>query len=441
MAKISCKMCGGHLELPAGITSAECPFCGMALTFPKLSGSRQELLYNRAEHFRRICDFDRAVSCYEDMIREAPDDPEAYWGLVLSRFGIEYVKDPVSGERIPTCHRVQQESILSDPDYRQALEYAGCDRDLYEEQAQRIAEIQKDILRISSQEKPYDVFICCKETTDGGTRTPDSVLAQDIYYQLTNEGYKVFFARITLEDKLGTQYEPYIFAALNSAKVMLAIGTKKEHFEAVWVKNEWSRFWALMKRDRSKMLIPCYRDMDPYDLPEALSMLQSQDMSRIGFIQDLLHGIRKILSAPPVPADPAPVPEPEVEDASPNPLFAQAYAAMEAGDWEAAKELVEELLEEEPHNGYSHFYRLMMECRRDFCAIPDISRQHSFRLAKKYADETLSNTLKEIENVRRQWKQELAARPDRWEELEQELIASSADGKDRALLQYVLDLE
>ena len=82
------------------------------------------------------------------------------------------------------------------------------------------------------------MFICYKETDDSGSRTKDSTLAQDIYYQLTNEGYKVFFSRITLEDKLGQQYEPYIFAALNSAKVMLVIGTKAEYFNAVWVKNE-----------------------------------------------------------------------------------------------------------------------------------------------------------------------------------------------------------
>ena len=54
---------------------------------------------------------------------------------------------------------------------------------------------------------------------------------------MTAKGYKVFFSRITLEDKLGMQYEPYIFAALNSAKVMLAFGTKYEYFHAVWVKN------------------------------------------------------------------------------------------------------------------------------------------------------------------------------------------------------------
>ena len=78
-----------------------------------------------------------------------------------------------------------------------------------------------EILAVSKNEKPYDVFICYKETDEKGERTIDSVLAYDIYEALTAKGMNVFFARVTLEDKLGRQYEPYIFAALNSAKVML----------------------------------------------------------------------------------------------------------------------------------------------------------------------------------------------------------------------------
>lgn len=110
------------------------------------------------------------------------------------------------------------------------------------------------------------------------------------------EGYRVFFSRITLEDKLGREYEPYIFAALNSARVMLVIGTKPEHFNAVWVKNEWSRYLELMRQDRSRLLIPCYKDMDAYDIPDELSMLQSQDMGRVGFIPDLVRNIKKIVT-------------------------------------------------------------------------------------------------------------------------------------------------
>ena len=122
-------------------------------------------------------------------------------------------------------------------------------------------------------------------------------MAQDLYYQLVQEGYKVFFSRITLEDKIGMAYEPYIFAALNSAKVMVVVGTKPEYFNAVWVKNEWSRFLKLIKSNKNKILIPAYKEMDPYDLPDEFSHLQAQDMSKLGFMQDLIRGIKKIVDA------------------------------------------------------------------------------------------------------------------------------------------------
>ena len=64
--------------------------------------------------------------------------------------------------------------------------------------------MQKEIIALSQQEEPYDVFICYKETDAEGKRTMDSAIANDIYYQLTQEGFKVFYAAITLEDKLGS---------------------------------------------------------------------------------------------------------------------------------------------------------------------------------------------------------------------------------------------
>lgn len=120
-------------------------------------------------------------------------------------------------------------------------------------------------------------------------------MAQEIYQELTEMGFQVFFARITLEDKLGEEYEPTIFAALNSARVMVAVGASRENLESVWVKNEWSRYLELIKRGEDKKLIPAYRDMDPYDLPEEFARLQALDMGKIGFLQDLTRGIQKIL--------------------------------------------------------------------------------------------------------------------------------------------------
>lgn len=296
MAFFKCKMCGGDLEFNEGMTVCDCEYCGTKQTLPK-SGDEQKInAMNRANHFRRQCEFDRAIESYEKLLHSSEDDAEIYWSLALCKYGIEYVDDPLTGKKIPTCHRMQYTSILDDADYFSAVEKAdGQQKTVYMHEAETIAGIQKGILEISNKEEPFDVFICYKESASDGTRTNDSVLAQDIYFGLTEKGYKVFFSRITLEGKLGTAYEPYIFAALNSAKVMIVVGTKPEYVNSVWVKNEWSRFLMLMQKDRSKLVIPAYRDMDPYDLPDALSIYQSQDMSKLGFMQDLIRGMSKVL--------------------------------------------------------------------------------------------------------------------------------------------------
>lgn len=264
MSIFKCKMCGGDLEIQPGQTVAQCEYCGTRQTLPRLDGDRKANLYDRANHFRRNNDYDKAMGIYEQILTEDNTDAEAYWSLVLCRYGIEYVEDPATHKRMPTVNRAQYTSIFDDDNYKSALEYAdAAQREVYEIEAKAINEIQKGILAISQKEEPFDVFICYKETDQNGRRTQDSVLANDLYHQLTQEGFKVFFSRFTLEDKLGTAYEPYIFAALNSAKVMVVLGTRPEYFNAVWVKNEWSRYLALIRGGAKKVLIPAYRDMDP----------------------------------------------------------------------------------------------------------------------------------------------------------------------------------
>ena len=298
-------MCGGNIDVTDGATVIECEYCGTKQTLPRLDSEKKAALYERAEHFRRNNEYDKAMSVYEQILNEDATDAESYWSLVLCRYGIEYVEDPSSLKRIPTVNRAQYTSIFADENYKSALQYADIyQKTVYEKEAKAIDEIQKGILSVSLKEEPFDIFICYKETDGSGRRTPDSVLATELYHELTKEGYKVFFSRITLEDKLGTAYEPYIFAALNSAKVMVVLGTKPEYFNAVWVRNEWSRYLSLIKNGAEKILIPAYRDMDPYFLPEEFSHLQAQDMSKLGFMQDLTRGIEKIIgkSSPKTPA-------------------------------------------------------------------------------------------------------------------------------------------
>ncbi len=297
MAVFKCKMCGGALEVAENATTVSCDYCGSQQTLPKLNDDKISRLYDRAGHFRRNNEFDKASAIYEEILNEDNTDAEAYWSLVLCGYGIEYVEDPATRRRIPTVNRAQFTSVFDDDNYKSALQYADIgQKSIYEAEAKEINEIQKGILAISQKEEPFDVFICYKETDENGRRTRDSIIAGDLYQELTEEGFKVFFSRFTLEGKLGTAYEPYIFAALNSVKVMVVLGTRPEYFNAVWVKNEWSRYLALVKQSKGKkMLVPAYRDMDPYDLPEEFSHLQAQDMSKLGFMQDLVRGIAKIV--------------------------------------------------------------------------------------------------------------------------------------------------
>lgn len=392
-------MCGGTLEINNNETVATCEYCGTQQSIPKLDDERRMNLYDRANHFRRNSEFDKAIGIYEQILDEDNTDAEAYWSLVLCRYGIEYVEDTVSHKRIPTVNRTQFTSVFDDDNYKSALKYADDQqRKIYEKEAKVINEIQKDILAISQKEESFDVFICYKETDDSGRRTPDSVLANDLYHQLTQEGFKVFFSRITLEDKLGSAYEPFIFAALNSAKVMVVIGTRPEFFKAVWVRNEWSRYLTLIKQGQKKMLIPAYKDMDPYDLPEEFSHLQAQDMSKLGFMQDLIRAVKKMVV--PNEAKTTVVKETIISpgNVSTVSLLKRAFMFLEDGEWNSADEYCEKILDIEPENALAYLGKLMSELKirkqEDLKnCLESFEGYSNYQKVLRFADEKLKTVL------------------------------------------------
>ena len=413
MTDFTCKMCGGRLKIAIGATVTECEYCGTPQTLPKFNDEKRLNQFARANHFLRNREYDKAMGIYETILNEDDTDAEAYWALVLCRYGIEYVDDPGSHRRIPTVNRVQYTSVFDDDNYKSALKYADdLQRQIYEDEAKVINNIQKKFLTISENEDPFDVFISFKDKDENGKRTHDSVLAQDLYYQLTQEGFKVFFSRITLEDKLGEAYEPYIFAALNSAKVMVVVGSKPEYFNAVWVKNEWSRFLSLMKQGQKKHLIPAYKDMDPYDLPDEFSCLQAQDMTKLGFMQDLLRGIRKLTGAD--EPKPTPVMKETViiqgnsgvggADAigpiatNSAPLLKRAFLFLEDGNWNDARAYCEKVLDIDPECAMAYVGKLMAELgvkKQDDlknCKEPFDNRDN-FKKAIRFADAELQSKL------------------------------------------------
>ncbi len=396
MAIYKCKMCGGDLNIEADINVIECEYCGTTQTVPTADNEKKVNLFNRANRLRLNSEFDKAAGIYESIIAEFPEEAEAYWGLCLCNYGIEYVDDPATAKKVPTCHRASFEKLANDENFNMAMEYADVvAQKVYRDEAREIDRIMDNILSISKNEKPYDVFICYKETDEKGERTIDSVLAQDVYDALTAKGMKVFFARITLEDKLGQMYEPYIFAALNSAKVMLSIGTKYEYFQAVWVKNEWSRFLKLMAKDKSKVLVPCYKDMDAYDLPDEFKALQAQDMGKIGFMQDLTRGIEKIVGV-----NTAPVTE-NSSNSDAKALTTRGYIYLEDRDFQQAETYFDRALDMNPMDSKAYVGKTLCTIQLTSLSeldnlVVDLSSFKDFERALRFAEGDFKKQLNDL---------------------------------------------
>ena len=337
-----------------GQSVAECEYCGSRQTVPTADNEKKLNLFASANKLRAACEFDRAAGVYDAIKAEFPSEAEAYWGLVLCKYGIEYVDDPATGKKIPTCHRLSYDSVMDDANLDLAIDCADAvARKLYREEARQLEKIRTGILEVSSKENPYDIFICYKETDPSGDRTLDSVLAQDIYSALADKGYRVFFSRITLQSHLGEDYEPYIFAALNSARVMLAIGTDPECYSAVWVKNEWSRYLKICATDKSKHLIPCYKDMDAYDMPKEFRSLQGVDLGQMGAVQDILFNMEKYI---PLKEQNTTVIHKKVEVGNVGgsnkiaSLLDRGNMALEDGDWVKADSFFEDVLNNDSRN-------------------------------------------------------------------------------------------
>jgi hypothetical protein len=290
---IECKKCGAPIEVKDNSKVVVCEYCQSANSVPVFESTDE---INRADHLRRSGEFDRALALFEQVFLKNPEDYEAYWGYILAKFGVEYVDDPKTGKKIPTLNRMHPSLFTNNSEYKKAVEYAPTEiRALYEKEGAEIDEIQRKVWEISKTQEDFDIFLCYKENDDFGERTKDSIKTEEIYELLTKEGYKVFFAKKTLEGYAGQEYEPLIYAALHSAKVMLVITSNEDYLNAVWVKNEWARYLNILAKEQDKYLIPCLMDgMIPEQLPQELAKFQAINLAKVGSDFDVKESIEKI---------------------------------------------------------------------------------------------------------------------------------------------------
>lgn len=400
MTVFQCRCCGAALEVTGEKTSCECSHCGVTQTVPILDFDEKAILWERADNLRRGGEYDRAMAVYDRLTELCPDDPDIYWSKTLCRYGVEYIEENGSHKRIPTLNRIQYESVIDDENYRKAVSLADTGRRrVYVLWAKQLEELRVTTLAVTLAEKPYDIFICYKETDANGRRTEDSVIAAQLYKDLTAEGWRVFFSRVTLEDKAGTAFEPYIFAALNSAKIMLAVGTKPEHFNAVWTRNEWSRFLTLCGGDPEKTLAVLYKGMLPAQLPEEFAHLRRFDLAAPGVYDELMRGVRKALETSASRAETIDKQEKPAEGADASALIRRARLFLEDGMFGRADELCEQALNLEPENADGYLVKLLAECGLSseeelgsYCGY--FTNSGNYAKALRFGDEELEKRLR-----------------------------------------------
>ena len=364
MEYLNCRCCGGSLDTFSNLTV--CKHCG-ATNFISDVANRKVFQLNRANKLRQEREFDNAARIYDNILIENGPTPDILWYRTLCEYGIEYVPDPISDKYIPTLHRINDESILECGFFKQAIELSeDKQKETLLKEAKYIDGIQTKYLNIAANEAPYDVFICYKETDlETGEKTEDVKLAEELFYELVNKGYKVFFARETLKEKLSIEYEPYIFAALKSSKVMVVVGTKAEYFTSVWVKNEWGRFLKLMEKDRERQIF--FACDDPEELPRAFAFKQAQILGNKGAIKNLAENVDSFLKDKKTYK--STISGPGAED-----IYNEACMLLDSEDVRKAKTLIDTLTERFPNYPKGYWLKMLYSNKAKPSDIKELPR-------------------------------------------------------------------
>lgn len=373
MGGLKCKMCGSNLDIEDSITVCKCEKCGTSQTVPDIEDDKELKLFERAGRLRFNCDFDKAAGIYNTITDSYPEEAEGYWGLILCKYGIEYV-DNASGKKVPVCHRISYDSVMDDEDFELVMENSDSEsRAIFREEAKIIEENRKKYIQIAESEQPYDIYISYRAKDDNGDKTAVSEIAGHLYNKLTSARYRVFLSEAALKGKKQSDCEPYIYSALNSANVMLALGTSYDDYNNVWVKNEWNRYLEIAEKNKNKCLIPCYKDVDEYDIPKEFAGLKVCQLGNDDTFNNIMAEIADVVKQESV-NQPAPEPEKaepaeeieleEIEIIEPvdiNKLLDEGFSAISDKNWKKANKLFFHVLDEEPDNSKAYWGQLLVQ--------------------------------------------------------------------------------
>ena len=338
-----CVTCGGTHGEQMG-DYIKCKFCGNKHK-RRLSSDTVFVNLQMALDYRQSAKFDDAREKYDKIIKEHKDDPaleDAYWGKFLCEQRVIFYQND-QNVSIPSFWEVSQEACTASKSYQTAIKYGekSGNKDNYKALAEKIEEYKEKYKKIEKEQ--YQVFICFKNSG-----TNDINLGYEIYRKLCVK-YNVFFSPESLKGKSGLDYEPYIYNALKTAKVMILICSSRENIESKWVRNEWWRFYHFA-RGTDRTITPVFRTgFQTYELPDVIRNCNGYPEG-VSLISNLEEHIAPILRAG----------NNRIVMNSFEQQLSEAAALWEAKDIAQAKSMVSALIKDSATRPYDHVEALLL---------------------------------------------------------------------------------
>ncbi len=289
MEPFKCKTCGTALEALAAQSKnelVECPSCFNVWTIPRKETSPAAIAFLRmGEHELDTGRFDDAFSAYQKAAELAPEESEAYFGMALAAFRVQYLKDEAKEppRMQPICYEISGKSFSADANYLHAVELAGREKKrVYRERASEIDEIRDQFFAFQESGIRYDCFLCAKVTDGNGGTTQDSHEALKLYHHLKNWGYSPFYSEEEAKTRAGNDYEALILYALYTSECMLVVSLDETYLQTKWVKNEYSRFLQFIESAEKEgdALAVVFRGSPIERLPGKSGKLQGIDLGK-----------------------------------------------------------------------------------------------------------------------------------------------------------------
>lgn len=269
MSTYRCSQCGCRMDVAEGTKVGTCPACQALFVLPN-QFAQKENLYLLASDARHSGNYDMAVNYYGRILKVDGAKPEANWGYLLSKYGVEISENALDYGGV-LFHRVEHNSFLEDPAYEKMMAYVPqAARHYYEGTARDIDRQHRKLMAVSREMTAPDISIDC-------TAAPGSenyLLSVQIGKALEDAGYRIFHpAMLAKVDRKDLNL--YEMAAAEKAEAMLVVMTPKTDREDARFQAVWRRFLAYRRQDAGRKLLSVFRGLRPEELPLELQPLQS----------------------------------------------------------------------------------------------------------------------------------------------------------------------